>query len=484
MRLTNTNNLSLLEEFMSILTFDIDIKSKTHLYIQIYEYIKEEIKSGRLEFNNKLPSTRLLAQHLQVSRNTIEMSYGQLIDEGYIISLPKRGYFVCDIQNHIFSSKPLEAPHQQVTARADAPSLYEFSPYGVDLENFPFSTWRKVMKEVLYDIRNDYLFEAGHPQGDVSFREAIATYLHQSRGVNCDAGQIIVGAGTDYLIILLSQILGKTTHFAIENPSYKQAYRILSHAGFQITSVNLDSCGMSIKTLEESPANVAYVTPSHHFPLGIVMPIKRRLELLAWANQSDNRYIIEDDYDSEFRYKGKPIPSLQGIDTEQKVIYIGTFTKAIAPSIRIGYLVLPKQLLVKYKENYAFYSNTVPRIEQYQLAEFINLGYFERHLNRMRNTYKNKRDLIIQKLSPYRSKIKISGENSGLHMLIEFPDESSETDVLRRARSAGLKLIGLSEYYQAPPESCHKPTILLGYASLKEAQIQKNLEVFINTLLL
>jgi len=469
---------------MSLFTFSINTQSKKHIYIQIYEYIKEEIKSGNLKYNTKLPSTRLLSQHLQVSRNTIEMAYGQLMDEGYIIAQPKRGFFVCDIKNLIFSPRQPVLPQKQVVSKEETTSLYEFSPYGVDLENFPYSTWRKVMKDVLYDDRNDYLFEAGHPQGDTAFRQAIASYLHQSRGVNCDAGQIVVGAGTDYLIILLSQILGKNTHFAIENPSYKQAYRILSHSGFQITPVNLDNYGMPIQALEESAANVAYVTPSHHFPLGIVMPIKRRLELLAWANQYDGRYIIEDDYDSEFRYKGKPIPSLQGIDSNQKVIYMGTFSKAIAPSMRIGYIVLPKYLLIKYKENYAFYSNTVPRIEQHQLTEFINRGYFERHLNRMRNIYKNKRDLILQKLSPYRNKIKISGENSGLHMLIEFPEESDEAMVLQKARTAGLKLIGLSEYYEVPPESDNKPTILLGYANLKENQIQKNLEVFINTLLI
>lgn len=468
---------------MSIFTFSIDMQSKKHIYIQIYEYIKEEIKSGYLKYNTKLPSIRLLSQHLQVSRNTIEMAYGQLMDEGYIIALPKRGYFVCDIKNYVLSVKPSWSHQTRVEPKAEKTTLVEFSPYGVDLENFPYSTWRKVMKDILYDDRNDYLFEAGHPQGDIEFRQAIAAYLHQSRGVNCDAGQIIVGAGVDYLIILLSQILGEDTHFAIENPSYMQAYRILSHLGFRITPVSLDNYGMTTQILKESTANVAYVTPSHHFPLGIVMPIKRRLELLAWANEGDERYVIEDDYDSEFRYKGKPIPSLQGIDSNDKVIYMGTFSKAIAPSMRISYIVLPKRLLEKYKKNYAFYSNTVPRIEQHQLTEFMNRGYFERHLNRMRNIYKNKRDLILQKLSPHRSKIKISGENSGLHMLIEFPQESSEAFILQKAEAAGLKLIGLSEYYTNPSEATNKPTILLGYANLKENWIQKNLEIFINTLL-
>ena len=215
------------------------------------------------------------------------------------------------------------------------------------------------MRDILYDDRNTRLFEAGHCQGDEDLRQAIASYLHQSRGAVCSPDQIIVGAGTDYLILLLSQILGPDTVFAMENPSYMQSYRILTHLNFNAVPIPLDRFGMDIQKLNASPANVAYVTPSHHFPMGIVMPIKRRQELLTWAGREEDRYIIEDDYDSEFRYKGKPIPSLQGIDSGQKVIYLSTFSKAIAPSIRMGYLVLPPkafgnlpgklQLLLQYR---------------------------------------------------------------------------------------------------------------------------------------
>ena len=302
---------------------------------------------------------------------------------------------------------------------------YVFSPYGVDLENFPFGTWRKIAKDIFYDERNFTLFEAGNPQGDDDFRRAIAGYLHQSRGVRCHTNQIIVGAGTDYLLILLSQLLGNNAVYAIEDPSYRQAGNILTCLGKRIRPVPSDANGISIGELKISGATIAYVTPSHHFPLGNIMPIKRRLELLSWAAENDSRYIIEDDYDSEFRYKGKPVPSLQGIDSHEKVIYLGTFSKAVAPSIRISYMVLPTPLLSLYQKRLSFYSSTVARTEQKQMYEFISRGHFERHLNRMRNIYKAKRDYILSKLSPYSEAVEISGETSGLHMLLTFKDGRS-----------------------------------------------------------
>ena len=464
---------------MPIITPNIDPASKIPVYTQIYKYIRNEIEHGQLVCHDKLPSTRTLANHLQVSRNTIDMAYGQLMDEGYIESAPKRGYFVCDISSNIMpirSSKVPEASHPHTDPAYD----FEFSPYGVDLENFPYSIWRKTMRDILYDDRNTRLFESGHRQGDLDFRQAIAAYLHQNRGVLCTPDQIIVGAGVDYLLLLLSQILGPDTVFAIENPSYMQAWRILTHLHFPAVPIALDKYGMDISALCHSTANVAYVTPSHHFPMGIVMPIRRRQEILAWAASSENRYIIEDDYDSEFRYKGRPIPSLQGIDTSQKVIYMGTFSKAIAPSIRISYLVLPPKLLTVYKKSYGFYSNTVPRTEQKLLTEFIRQGHFERHLNRMRIIYKAKRDYILKALEPYSRSIQIYGENSGLHLLIRFLDGSSEASLLARAGSCKLHIFGLSEYLvDSKPPVTMDSTIILGYASLTAKELALGMDRFI-----
>lgn len=468
---------------MPTLTFNIDASLPEPIYAQIYKYMKSEIEQGNFVPKIKLPSTRSLADHLQVSRNTVEMAYGQLMDEGYIEASPKRGYFVCDISMNMPSfAMETDAGITNDRQAEDEHFRWDFSPYGVDLESFPYNTWRKLMRDILYDEQVRYLFESGHPQGDIEFRRAIANYLHQSRGVRCQVEQIIVGAGIDYLLLLLTQLLGRETVFALEDPSYMQAARILKHLNFKTHPIPLDSHGMNIRLLEQTEANVAYVTPSHHFPMGIVMPIKRRQEFLKWAGARQERFIIEDDYDSEFRYKGKPIPSLQGIDSQQKVIYLGTFSKAIAPSIRISYMVLPPKLFDKYLKNYSFYSCTVPRTEQKQLTDFIAKGFFERHLNRMRNIYKNKRDYILHELAPFDGIIKISGENSGLHVIIHFNDGRSEDEILQTAAENGLRLYGISAYV-LDRGNCPGSTILLGYANLTMKQLEKQMNVFIEKVL-
>lgn len=475
---------------MSMITPNIDIHSKVHIYTQIYQYIRQEIENGSLPCQTKLPSTRLLATHLQVSRNTVDMAYGQLMDEGYIESAPKRGYFVCDIENML---PPVANNADTADALDDAYAIhsaqkppenhaYVFSPYGVDLENFPFGTWRKIAKDIFYDERNFTLFEAGNPQGDEDFRRAIAGYLHQSRGVRCHTNQIIVGAGTDYLLLLLSQLLGNEAVYAIEDPSYRQASNILTCLGKKIQPVPLDANGIRINQLKKSGATIAYVTPSHHFPLGNIMPIKRRLELLSWAAENDSRYIIEDDYDSEFRYKGKPVPSLQGIDIHEKVIYLGTFSKAVAPSIRISYMVLPPPLLALYQKRLSFYSSTVARTEQRQMCEFICRGHFERHLNRMRNIYKTKRDYILSELAPYSASIDISGETSGLHMLLTFKDGRSAEDILSAAKARKIILYDLSAYYLNPQHMTLKNTVILGYGALSQAQLKIQLPLLVEAL--
>jgi len=471
---------------MSIVTLNIDTNSDEHIYMQIYKYIKAEIESGALPCNSRLPSTRHLAAHLQVSRNTIDMAYGQLLDEGYIESSPKRGFFVCDIESLVpaFSEKDLPASAVTIHNDTAGPSetVYDFSPYGIDLESFPFATWRKIARDIYYDDRNFALFQSGDRQGDPDFRAAIASYLHQSRGVRCDTRQIIIGAGTEYLLMLLSQILGRQSIFAMEDPSYRRSYEILHNMGFPIRPIPLDKNGISIEALRKSDASIAYVTPSNHFPLGIVMPIKRRLELLNWAFEDNNRYIIEDDYDSEFRYRGKPIPSLQGINRNEKVIYLGTFSKAIAPSIRISYMVLPKPLLDIYYHTMAFYASTVARTEQRQMTDFMTHGCFERHLNRMRNIYKAKRDFLLQAFAPYQKQVRISGADSGLHILLTFTDGRNAAQIISLASEHGIRLMDLSGYYIAPQHMKQKNTVILGYGALSMKQLKKQTEYLIQVL--
>ena len=288
---------------MNELTMNLKTDSKVPLYEQIYNYIKSDIQNGRISYGEKLPSTRALARHLEISRSTAELAYEQLLSEGYIESEPCRGYFVAEIEGLY----QLRSPVRQAEQKSKDPQKeyrYDFTPSGVDLNSFPYNTWRKLSKECLQDDRAE-LFRLGDPQGEQGLRSAICNYLHQARGVNCTPEQIIVGAGNDYLLMLLTMVIGREHKVALENPTYVQAYRLFEQLSYDVCTVNMDAKGMNVGQLEASGADIAFVMPSHQYPLGIVMPIKRRMELLRWAKndglEGRPRYIIEDDYDSEFR---------------------------------------------------------------------------------------------------------------------------------------------------------------------------------------
>lgn len=455
------------------LTIDLDMSSKSPLYEQIYHFIKEEIKTGRIECKTKLPSTRALAEYLQISRSTVDMAYTQLISEGYVESVPYKGYYVSEI-SLLYNIGAVEERKQAEEIIEQEEDLIDFSPWGIDLGSFPFNAWRKITKNLL-SADNKELFAAGNSIGEPELRNTLASYLYEARGVRCNPERIIVGAGMEYLLMLLNQLFDEKPVIAMENPTYMQAYNVFKKNGNLILPIDMDRNGMKMRELRESEADIAYVMPSHQFPLGVVMPIKRRIELLEWTNQSKGRYIIEDDYDSEFRYLGKPIPALQGVDNSQKVIYMGTFSKSIAPSIRLGYMVLPEELHKRFKEEIGFYSPTVSKIDQFIVNEFINKGYFERHLNKMRSNYKAKHDLIVSLLKEWRDMVRISGENSGLHVLINVNNAMSEEQLVWKARNAGVRVHGISEYF-IKKRSYYKGTILLGFASLSEDEIREGIE--------
>lgn len=454
---------------MNELTISLDTKSKVPLYEQIYQYIKEEIRTGRIPSGEKLPSTRAQCRFLEVSRSTVELAYEQLLSEGYIEAEPCRGYFVSELEG-LYQLKPQKRIVSENPNKKKETYVYDFSPSGVDLNSFPYNAWRKLSKESLVDDRAE-LFRLGHPQGEWGLRNAISNYLHQARGVNCTPEQIIVGAGNDYLLMLLATVIGQEHKVALENPTYRQAYRLFQSLEYDVCTVDMDQKGMEVSKLKESGADIAFVMPSHQYPLGIVMPIKRRMELLRWA-EAEGRYIIEDDYDSEFRYKGKPVPALQGYDNHEKVIYIGTFSKSIAPAIRMSYLVLPPKLLEIYRERSSFLSSTVSRVDQLILQKFIEEGYYERHLNKTRALYKSRHDTLLNELKGIEPAARISGENAGVHLLLTFYNGMKEEELIARARDAKIRVFGLSEYYVTPrPEA--PATILLGYANMREESIKK-----------
>ncbi len=476
---------------MKELSVPLVVGGKKPIYEQIYDYVKKEIRDKKLRADVKLPSTRALSKHLNVSRSTVQLAYDQLLSEGYIESRPCRGYYVLKLDG-LYDLQAVE--HKKVSNSVEKKKEYDidFSPSGIELDNFPYNSWRKVTKAVMGEESG--LFNIGEPQGDLALRETIADYLHESRGVSCSPDNIIVGAGDEYLLMLLDQLLcdahGSRLHYAMENPAYRKAYFVLNGIGRNVCPVPLDEYGMSCDILKKSDANVAYVTPSHQYPMGIVMSIGRRMELLSWAGESADRYIIEDDYDSEFRYRGKPIPALQGLDKNGKVIYIGTFSKSIAPGLRMSYMVLPDTLMESYIRVGKRYSNTVSRIDQNIVNLFIKEGYYERHLNKMRGIYKSKHDVLLGELKKFGAAYEVAGESAGLHVLLST-NELTEDELVRRAAKVRVKVYPLSEHFLDNDISNamakltgRKSTIILGYARLGEEEIIRGAgllrEVFTN----
>lgn len=455
---------------MRELTILLDADKKTPLYEQIYEYIRSEIRSGRMECGVKLPSARALAGGLQVSRSTVDLAYAKLQDEGYIAPVPCKGFFVCDVET--LYELPLEECADALDSEEPVAWRYDFSLNGIDENGFPFATWNRLARTAILDTEQ-HMFQQGQAQGDAGLREALREYLHYARGVECSAPQIVIGAGNDYLLMLLSVILGKNRRIAMENPTYLNAYHCFKTLGYSVTAVGMDDAGMCVEELSDSGADIAYVMPSHQFPTGTVMPMERRTQLIRWAREKEGRYILEDDYDSEFRYTGHPLPALQGYDGGKHVIYLGTFSKSIAPSIRISYMVLPKSLLPLYEERASCFSTTVSRVDQRVMEQFIRQGHFERHLNRMRGIYKEKHDRLVAAVKRQSIPVKIHGENAGLHIVMETEWEQEVELYREKAGVAGIRLYCLSDFFQTPGDHPVKDCLLLGYATMPTDQVEQ-----------
>ncbi len=479
-----------------MLTIHLDSRLPLPLYEQIYLHIRTAIRSGLLNEQERLPSTRALAAHLSVSRNTVDMAYSQLLSEGYIEARPKSGFYVCPIlelepgweeqapgaataspaallppadpHGHFQNHFAIKAPCQE----ASSALRYDFSPFASNTAGFPYRIWQRLSARVLSEHGNE-LFLLGDRQGEPELRIAVAKYLYEARGVSCDPSHIIIGAGADYLLQLLIQLLGFPKLIAMENPCYIQAARILRGFGCQLLPLPLDENGLSYEALRYSPARIVYLTPSHQYPLGLVMPAGRRQELLRWA-AATGAYLIEDDHGSEFRYRGRPIPALKEMDSSDSVIHIGTFSRAIAPAIRAGYMVLPDALFQNYCQRFSHYASTVSRIDQMILTHFLAEGYLERHLNKSRTLYKARHDALLQALRIFGRQITVTGDHAGLHLAVQFLDQPSEHTIIETAKQADIRLYGLSAHYLEPAPA-YPPTILFGFGNLEETDIREGI---------
>lgn len=446
-----------------MLTYDLQQRGSTPLYDYLYQCIRQDIIDGKLQAGERLPSKRTLAQHLSVGTITVANAYAQLAVEGYIVSREKLGYFVEDISSYRQRRQPAlvplpEAPEKEYFA--------DFKANRSSLQNFPLATWGRLMRETL-SAHNEQLLKTVPYNGVYELRKAIAGYLASNRAIQVDPAQIIIGAGTEYLYGRLLQMFGHACTFAIEDPGYKKFAAISASYGNPWQYIPIDENGLMIDKLEESGADVVHISPANHFPTGIVMPVTRRLALFEWANRIRKRYIIEDDYDSEFRYTGRFILPLYAQDTQNRVIYINTFSKSLAPSLRISYMVLPPRLLQRYEETLSFYSCTVSSFEQYTLARFISQGYFERHINKMKNYYREQRSRILSAIqaAPLGRFSTIVERNAGTHFLLQVHTALSEAEVRQRALAADLSLSFYSDYRYSPnpDDSC---TLVINYAGI------------------
>ena len=450
---------------MDIWLNQVDKSSPTPLYEQLYREMKEAIIRGDLEVGTKLPSKRQLSEFLAISQTTIELAYGQLVAEGFINAVARSGYYVEQVEELAYVDE-MRLEHEQSETLKHVYRI-DFNSSRIDTSAFPFNQWRKYAKDVLDETSRDLLL-LGHPQGDVELRQEIASYLYSSRGVRCTAQQVVIGSGTEQLLPLLIGLLGKQAVFAIENPGYPTTHHIFANYDRKTLAVPVDEDGMQVTELEKKQASVAYVTPSHQFPTGAILSASRRVQLLNWASAKEGRYIIEDDYDSEFRYVGKPIPSLQGMDQRERVIYISTFSKSLMPSLRIAYFVLPMHLLQAYRQTFPYYSSTVPRLDQHVLAQFMRDGHFSKHLNRMRKLYRKKLEKLTQALDAYKPTVQISGEQAGMHIVLTIDSESSDRELVELAKQQDIRVYALSDYHHPTENIPSNPQVLIGFGGFEE----------------
>jgi GntR family transcriptional regulator / MocR family aminotransferase len=446
---------------------------KDHLpkYKQIYDEIKLLIEQGDIKANEQLPSIRQLADSLDVSRNTTLMAYEQLIAEGYIRGESRKGYFVNALEPllHEEVSDALNV-HQKTEI---APSVrIDFRADAIDQQHFPLKAWRRIANQVL-TAKDVYRY--GDPFGELCLRKQIAAYILQSRGVKADPNAIIIGSSTQQMLVYLGHILkDEFERIIVEDPGFDGARKAFQFHRFHFETLPVYETGADLSKLEHMKSRLIYVTPSHQSPLGVSMSIQQRHMLIHWANQVRG-YIIEDDYDSEFRYTQKPFPALASIDAT-RVIYLGNFSKSFLPGIRLSYMVLPQPLSDRYKERFGFFESTTSLLSQLTMAKFMEDGEWHRHLKRMRLVYKRKMQLLVSALrDAFGHHLSIIGEQSGLYVLVKVHLNHSEEWLIERAFSHGVKVYPTSRYvvHNYPD----KPMIKLGFSSLSFDEIQLGIEL-------
>ena len=456
-----------------MITYTFTNPGSDSLYEYLYKCIKNDILKGNIRAGEKLPSKRTFAKNLGISVITVENAYEQLIAEGYIYSIPKKGFYVTDLKKEVETEKKTVTKEMVPITGGESGYFADFTSNQTQSELFPFTVWTRMIREVLGE--NQIQLMTNPPCGGIyPLREAIAKYLKEFRGMTVLPEQIIIGAGTEYLYGLLIQLLGTDKIYAVENPGYRKIAKIYRSWKVACEYIDMDEEGVQIGELQRKRVDILHISPSHHYPTGIVMPVSRRYELLGWAAKSNSHYIIEDDYDSELRLGGQPIPTMQSIDVSDRVIYMNTFTKTLASTVRISYMILPPPLLEQFYERLSFYSCSVSNFEQYTLGKFIEEGFFEKHINRLRNHYHKKRDILLGAIRESRlgDLVHISGEEAGVHFLMEIQTEKEEEEFLTCAQTQGIRLSPLSAHYHNR-ETERKNVYVMNYSSVQMEDAQE-----------
>ena len=477
------------------LAINIDNNSSKPLHQQVYEQLRQAILIGRLTPGQRIPSTRFLAKSLSISRFTVTTSYEQLLSEGYLETVKGSGTFVCKkIPDDLINSNPIESIEKinrlpiklskygnTLVNINNVPRIAEHKlqinfRYGTPaLTEFPIKKWRRLLSRYCNTNLNwlDYSIE---PNGYKPLREAITRYLTHSRAVNCQPEQILITNGTQQALDLILRLLIEPGEIiAIENPGYLNARIIFETQGAQVLPVSVDNSGLVVQELAkhtEKTIRLVYVTPSHQFPTGAILSLPRRLELLNWAQQTGG-LIIEDDYDSEFRYGEKPIPALQGLDKSDSVIYIGTLSKVLFPSLRVGYLLLPQSLVTIFTRAKWLNDRHLPILEQQALADFIESGYLESHIRKMRSIYDKRRQTLVKALKKHFGKrAKILGEKAGIHLMVNFKSNFSDEEIIQNAAKVGVGMMSANAHYLIHHT---RGEFIFGYGELTETQLQEGI---------
>ena len=462
----------------------IDKSEKESIYIQIYKHFKTEIVTGKLVEGSRLPSTRSLSKTMEISRNTVEAAYLQLCTEGYVFGKAGSGYVVSKVEVDLYNEtsvtskelieKALNEPHDQ---GINTTIKYNFQYGKLNIKDFPIRTWKSILNHVLNsdDIGcfSSYNDRIGEPQ----LRIEIMKYLYFSRGVSCKPEQIILCSGTLHSLSILCELLmSECSEIAVEEPCYYSARQVFKNHGLKILPIGVEEDGINLDTLKAANSKLVYTTPSHQYPTGKIMTINKRLNLIEWAAQND-AYIIEDDYDSEFRYNSRPIPSMQSLDNKERVIYINTFSKAFAPSLRMSYVVLPLRLLEKYKSNFSRYNCPVSWTDQKAMQLFMQDGSWSRHLRKICMINKKKHDTLIFSINQLmKDKVLIHGNNAGLHILLEVKNGMEEKELISSAESVGVRVYPVSVFWERPINYTNN-MVLIGFSSLSEVEITDGIKL-------